>query len=75
MFCFFYDDVKQRQLIFQTWKLDEKVYNYQTQIEDPFFASLKFIFWSVDYHIINSTLEIKTGKNINMGFKIFNDCI
>lgn len=68
----FYDDVKQRQLIFPNLEAGaKKVYNYQTQIEDPFLLH-KFIFGS-GLPIKNSTLEIKTEKNINIGFKIFND--
>jgi transglutaminase-like putative cysteine protease len=68
----FYDDVKQRQLIFPNLEAGaRKVYNYQTQIEDPFLLH-KFIFGG-GLPIKNSTLEIKTEKNINIGFKIFND--
>lgn len=68
----FYDDVKQRQLIFPNLEAGaKKVYNYQTQIEDPFLLH-KFIFGG-GLPIKNSTLEIKTEKNINIGFKIFND--
>lgn len=68
----FYDDVKQRQLIFPNLEAGaRKVYNYQTQIEDPFLLH-KFIFGG-GIPIKNSTLEIKTEKNINIGFKIFND--
>ncbi len=68
----FYDDVKQRQLIFPNLEAGaKKVYNYQTQIEDPFLLH-KFIFGG-GLPIKNSTLEIKTEKDINIGFKIFND--
>jgi transglutaminase-like putative cysteine protease len=68
----FYDDVKERQLIFPNLEAGaRKVYNYQTQIEDPFLLH-KFIFGG-GLPIKNSTLEIKTEKNINIGFKIFND--
>lgn len=68
----FYDDVKQRQLIFPNLEAGaRKVYNYQTQIEDPFLLH-KFIFGG-GLPIKNSTLEIKTEKKINIGFKIFND--
>lgn len=68
----FYDDVKQRQLIFPNLEAGaKKVYNYQTQIEDPFLLH-KFIFGG-GLPIKNSSLEIKTEKNINIGFKIFND--
>jgi transglutaminase-like putative cysteine protease len=68
----FYDDVKERQLIFPNLEAGaKKVYNYQTQIEDPFLLH-KFIFGG-GLPIKNSTLEIKTEKNITIGFKIFND--
>ena len=61
----FYDDVKQRQLIFPNLEAGaRKVYNYQTQIEDPFLLH-KFIFGG-GLPIKNSTLEIKTEKNINI---------
>jgi len=68
----FYDDVKERQLIFPNLEAGaKKVYNYQTEIVDPFLLH-RFIFGSA-IPIKNSTLEIKTDKNINIGFKIFND--
>jgi len=68
----FYDDVKERQLIFPNLEAGaKKVYQYQTEIVDPFLLH-KFIFGS-NLPIKNSTLEIKTDKNINIGFKIFND--
>lgn len=68
----FYDDVKERQLIFPNLEAGaRKVYNYQTEIVDPFLLH-RFIFGSA-IPIKNSTLEIKTEKNINIGFKIFND--
>lgn len=68
----FYDDVKERQLIFPNLEAGaKKVYNYQTEFIDPFLLH-KFIFES-NLPIKNSTLEIKTDKNINIGYKIFND--
>lgn len=68
----FYDDVKVRQLIFPNLEAGaKKVYNYQTEIVDPFLLH-KFIFGS-GIPILNSSLEIKTDKNINIGYKIFND--
>lgn len=68
----FYDDVKERQLIFPNLEAGaKKVYDYQTEIVDPFLLH-RFIFGGA-LPIKNSTLEIKTDKNINIGFKIFND--
>jgi transglutaminase-like putative cysteine protease len=68
----FYDNVKERQLIFPNLEAGaKKVYNYQTEFVDAFLLH-KFIFGS-NFPIKNSTLEIKTDKNINIGYKIFND--
>lgn len=68
----FYDDVKERQLIFPNLEAGaKKVYNYLTEIEDPYLLH-KFIFGS-NFPVLNSSLEIRTDKNINIGFKIFND--
>ena len=68
----FYDDVKRRQLIFPNLEAGaKKVYRYQTEIADPFLLH-KFIFGS-GFPIKNATLEIITDKNINIGYKIFND--
>jgi transglutaminase-like putative cysteine protease len=68
----FYDDVKERQLIFPNLEAGaKKVYNYQTEFVDPFLLH-KFLFGS-HLPVKNSTLEIKTEKNINIGYKIFND--
>jgi transglutaminase-like putative cysteine protease len=68
----FYDDVKERQLIFPNLEAGaKKVYNYQTEFVDPFLLH-KFIFGS-NLPVKNSTLEIRTDKKINIGYKIFND--
>lgn len=68
----FYDNVKERQLIFPNLEAGaKKVYNYQTEFVDPFLLH-KFLFGS-HLPIKNSTLEIRTDKNINIGYKIFND--
>ncbi|MES2575203.1 MAG: DUF3857 domain-containing protein [Bacteroidota bacterium] len=68
----FYDDVKIRQLLFPNLEAGaKKVYDYQTEFLDPFLLH-KFIFGG-GLPIKNSTLEIKTDKNINIGYKIFND--
>lgn len=68
----FYNDVKERQLIFPNLEAGaKKIYNYQTEIIDPFLLH-KFIFGG-GLPISNATLEIKTPKEINIGYKIFND--
>ncbi len=68
----FYNDVKERQLIFPNLETGaKKVYDYQTEFLDPFLLH-KFVFGN-SLPIKNSTLEIRTGKDINIGYKIFND--
>lgn len=68
----FYDDVKIRQLIFPNLEAGaKKMYNYQVEFIDPFLLH-KFLFGG-GLPVKNSTLEIKTDKNINIGYKIFND--
>ena len=68
----FYDDVKERQIIFPNLEAGaKKVYDYQTEFADPFLLH-KFIFGN-NIPVKNSTLEIKTEKDINIGYKIFND--
>lgn len=68
----FYDNVKERQLIFPNLEAGaKKVYHYQTEFVDPFLLH-KFLFGS-HLPVKNSTLEIRTDKNINIGYKIFND--
>ncbi len=68
----FYDNVKERQLIFSNLEAGaKKVYTYQTEFVDPYLLH-KFIFGG-GLPIKNSSLEIKTDKNINIDYKIFND--
>ena len=68
----FYDDVKIRQLIFPNLEAGaKKMYNYQVEFVDPFLLH-KFLFGG-GLPVKNSTLEIRTDKNINIGYKIFND--
>lgn len=68
----FYNDIKERQLIFPNLETGaKKVYNYQTEFLDPFLLH-KFVF--ADYlPVENSTLEVVVGKDIQIGYKIFND--
>ncbi|MBF4491805.1 DUF3857 domain-containing protein [Flavobacterium sp. MR2016-29] len=68
----FYNDVKERQLTFPNIETGaKKVYNYQTQFLDPHLLH-KFIFGG-SMPIQNSTLEVRTDKNIVIDYKIFND--
>lgn len=68
----FYDDVKQHQLLFPNLEAGaKKVYNYQTEFVDPFLLH-KTIFGG-GLPIQNSSLEIRTDKNITIGYEIFND--
>lgn len=68
----FYDDTKERQLIFPNLEAGaKKVYNYQINFVDPFLLNL-FIFGGA-FPVKNTSLEIKTDKNINIGYKVFND--
>lgn len=68
----FYNDVKERQLIFPNLEAGaKKVFNYQTEFVDPFLLH-KFIFGN-NLPILNSSLEVIAEKNINIGYKIFND--
>lgn len=68
----FYDDVKERQLIFPNLEAGaRKVYSVKTEFLDPFLMQ-SFVFGN-NYPIVNSTLEIRTDKDINIGYRIFND--
>jgi Domain of Unknown Function with PDB structure (DUF3857)/Transglutaminase-like superfamily len=68
----FFDDVKERQLIFPSLEAGaKKTYNVQNEFVDPFLLH-KFIFGG-SFPVENSSLEIKTEKDINIGYKIFND--
>jgi len=68
----FHNDVKERQLIFPNLEAGaKKVYDYQTQFID-YHLLHKFIFGGFA-PIENSTLEIKLDKEIDLGYKIFND--
>jgi transglutaminase-like putative cysteine protease len=68
----FFDDVKEKQLIFPNLETGaSKVYDFQVQFMDPFLLQ-KFIFGG-GFPVKNASLEVKTEKDINIGFKIFND--
>jgi transglutaminase-like putative cysteine protease len=68
----FFDDVRERQLIFPSLEAGaKKTYNVQNEFVDPFLLH-KFIFGG-SFPVENSSLEIKTEKDINIGYKIFND--
>ncbi|WP_343533840.1 DUF3857 domain-containing protein [Flavobacterium mesophilum] len=68
----FYNGVKVRQLTFPNLEMGaKKVYNYQSQFLDPHLLH-KFIFGD-NMPIQNSTLEVRTDKNVVIDYKIFND--
>lgn len=68
----FYNDVKERQLIFTNLEAGaKKVYDYQTEFLD-YHLLHSFIFGN-NMPVVNSTLEVKLDKEINLGYKIFND--
>ena len=68
----FFDDIKEIQLIFpHLEKGAKKVYNYKREFVDPFLLH-KYMFIG-GYPIKDATFEVKTDKNVNIGFKIFND--
>ncbi|MDT4797402.1 Transglutaminase-like superfamily protein [compost metagenome] len=68
----FYNDVKERQLIFPNLEAGaKKVYSVQTEFVDPFLLQ-SFVFGD-NFPILNSTFEVRTDKDINIGYRIFND--
>ncbi|MFT3794101.1 DUF3857 domain-containing protein [Flavobacterium sp.] len=68
----FHNEVKERQLIFPNLEAGaKKVYDYQVEFVDPYLLH-KYIFYK-GLPVRNATLEIKTDKNIEIGYKIFND--
>lgn len=68
----FYNDVKERQLIFPNLEAGaRKVYTVQTEFLDPYLLQ-SFIFGS-SYPMLNATLEVRTDKDITIGYRIFND--
>ncbi|MGV3458866.1 MAG: DUF3857 domain-containing protein [Flavobacterium sp.] len=68
----FYDDVKERQLIFPNLEAGaRKVYSVQTEFLDPFLLQ-SHIFGS-NFPVLNSVLEVRADKDINIGYRVFND--
>lgn len=68
----FFNDVKEKQLIFPSLEAGaKKVYSYESEITDPFLLN-KYVFGNT-IPVQNAGIEIKVDKNINLGFKIFND--
>lgn len=68
----FYSDVKEKKLVYSNLQVGaKKVYSYQSEFLDPFLLH-RYSFANV-IPMEKSTLEIKTDKNIEIGFKIFND--
>ena len=68
----FFDDVRKRELTFPNLEAGaKKVYNYQREFLDPFLLH-KFMFGS-NLPIKNSSLEVIVSKDINIGYKVFND--
>ena len=68
----FFDDVRERNLIFTNLEPGaKKSYSYKREFLDPFLLH-KFIFGN-GYPVKNSTFELILDKNINIGYKVFND--
>lgn len=68
----FHDDVKEKQLIFPNLEIGaKKIYQYQAEFTDPFLLH-HFVFANA-IPIKNATLEVVTDKDIEIGYKVFND--
>ncbi|HLN94958.1 MAG TPA: DUF3857 domain-containing protein [Flavobacterium sp.] len=68
----FYDDVRERRLVFPNLEAGaRKVYEYQTEFTDPHLLH-KFVFGG-GLPVRQSTLEIRAEKDIEIGYKVFND--
>lgn len=68
----FYNDVKERQLIFPNLQTGaRKVYSVQTEFLDPYLVQ-GFMFGN-SLPMLNSVLEVRTDKEINIGYRVFND--
>ena len=68
----FFDDVINKQFIFPNLETGaKKIYQFQSEFKDPCLLH-KFIFGD-NVPVDNAVLEIKTDKNITIGFTVFND--
>jgi hypothetical protein len=68
----FHSDVKEKKLTFSGLHVGaKKIYKYQNEFVDPYLLH-KFIF-NNDFPAAQHKLEILADKNIEIGFKIFND--
>jgi len=68
----FYDDVRERRLVFPNLEAGaKKVYEYQTEFTDPHLLH-KFVFGG-GLPVKHSTLEIRAAKDVEIGYKVFND--
>src|SRR5690606_14182009 len=68
----FHSDVKEKKLTFSGLHVGaKKVYKYQNEFIDPYLLH-KFIF-NNDFPATQHKLEILTDKEVQIGFKIFND--
>lgn len=69
----FHNDVKERQLIFPNIDVGvKKVFDYQVELKDPFLLH-KFVFQKSVIPCLEASLEIKADKDIDVGYKVFND--
>jgi len=68
----FYNDVMERKLTYSDLEIgSKKVYQYQAEFLDPFLLH-RHIFAN-NMPVKNSTLEVVTSNDVEIGFKIFND--
>jgi len=68
----FHSDIKSKKLLFTNLEVGaQKIYSYQSNLIDPYLLH-KYVFAS-GVPIEESSLEIKVDKDIEIGYKIFND--
>lgn len=68
----FHSDVKSKKLLFTNLDVGaKKIYSYQSQFLDPFLLH-KFVF-SGNVPVEESVLELSVDKDIEIGYKIFNN--
>lgn len=68
----FYSDLKFKKFLFTNLDVGaKKIYSYQSQFLDPFLLH-KFVFAS-NVPVKESMLEIITDKDVEIGFKVFNN--